>query len=428
MKLLVGFLIAVAASVGLLFFIGPREIAIGKPSAPFDIGILTGSSSTPEVLGATTTPSSTTSTPRAFVDTESDHPLANPPPVIKAVYLTGWSAGSSNKINYVKKLAAETEINAVVIDVKDYSGELSYRATIPEVIDSGAGEVPKISRPNSLLKELHGAGIYVIGRISVFQDPVLSKAHPEWALKQGSTTAVWKDQKGLAWMDAAAKPVWDYNIAIAKDILARGFDEVNFDYVRFPSDGDTGKISYPYWNKKTSRHKIIGEFFKYVRSQLPEARLSADLFGLATVNSDDLGIGQVIEDAYRYFDYVAPMVYPSHYASGFLGYKNPANYPYEVVKYSMEIAIKKLKAFEASSTAAAASSSSGATLSNRPPAQLRPWFQDFNLGATYDAAMVRKQITALDDAASGTTALVNGWMMWNPSNNYTTGAFRPKNQ
>ncbi len=401
---------ALVIGAGLFSFAGPREVAVGKPI----VGLQEKGSSTITTGQGTTSQTSTLSNG----DIPNTSPLANPPASIKAIYLTGWSAGLSKKIEYVKKIASETEISAVVIDIKDYSGELSYTAEIPEVVDSKAGVSPKIKYPNRTIKELHDAGIYVIGRVSVFQDVVLAKAHPEWALKQGSTTATWKDRKGLTWMDASAKPVWDYNVAIAKDALARGFDEINFDYVRFPSDGNLKLIGYPYWDQKTARHTVIKEFFRYVRSQMPQARLSADLFGLATVNNDDLGIGQIIEDAYRYFDYVSPMVYPSHYAQGFLGFKNPAEYPYEVVYYSVEKAVGKLKALKAASM-----EPSSTVVLDRPLGKLRPWFQDFDLGATYDSTMIRKQINALNDVASGTPSLVDGWMIWSPSNNYRVGAY-----
>ena len=140
-----------------------------------------------------------------------------------------------------------------------------------------------------------------------------------------------KDKSGLSWIDPAAKESWDYNIDIAKDALNKGFDELNFDYVRFPSDGNLKDMSFPFWDEETPKHLIIRQFFKYLRQELSDAKISIDLFGLSTVSSDDLGVGQVIEDAFEYSDYVCPMVYSSHYAYGFIGFENPAEYPYEVV-------------------------------------------------------------------------------------------------
>ncbi|HUV81018.1 MAG TPA: putative glycoside hydrolase, partial [Patescibacteria group bacterium] len=220
-------------------------------------------------------------------------------------------------------------------------------------------------------------------------------------------SSLWLDNAGLAWIDPAAKESWDYNIAIAREVAALGFDEINFDYIRFPSDGNLRDMSFPLWDENIPKHSVIKEFFGYLRQELPDVKLSVDLFGLSSVSFDDLGIGQIIEDAFEYFDYVCPMVYPSHYAYGFLGYQNPAAYPYEVVKDSMEKALGRLAVFNQS---------------KKVKARLRPWLQDFNLGAVYDAAMVRSEIAAVYDAAKDD---FSGFMLWNSSNVYTIKAFQP---
>lgn len=344
-------------------------------------------------------------------DIEPQKPLANPPKEIKAVYVTSWSAGSEKKMDYLIKLIKETELNAVVVDVKDFSGYVAYDIKLPDVEKYKAKQI-KIKKINALIKRLHDEGIYTIARITIFQDPVLAKAHPDWAINSKSkllaqsalmysSSTLWLDHKNLAWMDPAAREVWDYNIAIAKDASERGFDELNFDYIRFPSDGGLYDMKFPVWDETSSKREVMKSFFKYLREQLPNAKISADLFGLATIESTDLGIGQIIEDAYGYFDYIAPMIYPSHYGHGTLGYKNPAEYPYEIVKYSMDSAITRI----ATSTS-----------------QLRPWLQDFDLGADYDAEKVKQQINAVYDAASSTPESINGYMLWNPSNIYTKDA------
>lgn len=360
-------------------------------------------------------------------------PLRNPPDVIKGIYVTGWSAGSASRINSLIALVKRTEINAMVIDIKDYSGHVSYKTGLTEVTATGAESEPRILQPNALLKKLHDENIYVIGRITVFQDPILAGKHPEWALKNKITGEPWLDNKKLAWMDAAAKPVWDYDIAIAKNALARGFDEIQFDYVRFASDGSLGQIAYPFWDMKTPRRKIIGNFFKYLRSSLGNAKISADLFGLSTIDTwDDLGIGQVIEDAYANFDYVSPMVYPSHFAPGFMGFKNPAKYPYEVINYSMEKALARLSKKEQMINGSSTATSSEELVRSAPfAAKLRPWLQDFDLGAIYDANMVRKEIRAaydvfLNSTSSSNPAKFGGWLLWDPANTYTEGALEKK--
>lgn len=341
-----------------------------------------------------------------IADIEPQEPLSNPPSVIKAIYATSWSASSQSRMDYLINLINTTELNAIVIDIKDYSGFIAYDTNVPEVGEYGAEEI-RIAKPNALIKRLHDNGIYVIARQTIFQDPVLAKARPDLAIKNSVTGEVWKDRKGLSWMDPASKEVWDYNIAIAKDAADRGFDEINFDYIRFPSDGDLSVISYPFYNASTTlKTTAMANFFRYLDENLNGVKTSADLFGLSTVNYDGLGIGQIIEDAYKSFDYVAPMVYPSHYANGFQGYQNPALYPYEVVNYSMETAVARLNNLKNATGA-------GPVVY----AELRPWLQDFDLGADYTAEMVRAQIKATYDADPSM-----GWMLWDPRNEYTKGA------
>jgi hypothetical protein len=346
-------------------------------------------------------------------DIESQKPLTEPPAFIKAIYATGWSAGNEKKLAYFIDLIAKTELNALVIDVKDFSGYVNYNTELklPKKYKAVELRIPKL---NQLIKRLHDEGIYVIGRISVFQDQRLALARPDLALYSSSTGAVWKDYKDLMWLDAASPEVWDYNVAIAEEILNRGFDEVNFDYIRFASDGDLDDIRYPFWDEKTLQTEVIRDFFRYVRERLPAAKISADLFGLVTVTQNGMGIGQYLEFALPYFDAIAPMVYPSHYFRGFIGYKNPAEHPYEVVKYSLETAAGRIKNYESKIKNGLASST--------PIAKLRPWLQDFDLGADYDAAKIQAQIQAVSDVASSSPNLFDGWMLWNAGNIYTREA------
>ena len=346
-------------------------------------------------------------------DIENQKPLLNPPDAVKAIYATSWSAANPKKLDYLINLIKSTELNSIVIDLKAYDGYVAYNIKNDDVEEYGAKKIiiPKV---NALLKRLHDEGIYAIARVTVFQDPVLAKAREDLAI-QSKFGGVWRDNKGLAWLDPASREVWDYTVAISKDILTRGFDEINFDYIRFPSDGDLAKMSFPFYNASTSKKAIIGDFFRHLRAELPGAKMSADLFGLSTIDSGDLGIGQMIETAYAYFDFAAPMVYPSHYAKGFMGYQNPSFFPYEVVKYSMETALSRLNKMKAKSSAATSTAlyPIGYTLNSK----LRPWLQDFDLGADYNAEMVRKEIQAVYDSG-----LSDGWMLWNPANVYTKEA------
>lgn len=348
--------------------------------------------------------------------------LENPPEIIKAVYVTAWSGGSKTYLNYLSNLFRITEINAVVVDIKDYSGLVSYRSGAPEAKKYNLYNYA-ISDIDSLVRFFHNQNIYVIGRISVFEDPAYARAKPELAVYDKTKPALplnnsmelsyelWQDYKGLSWVDPASKEAWDYNVSLAKDALYHGFDEINFDYIRFPSDGNMKNMGFPVFDEKTPMTAVIRDFFRYLRTELPNEKISADLFGLTTVKTDDLGIGQLIEDAFEFFDYVCPMVYPSHYANGFIGYQNPAVYPYEVIKYSLDNAVSRRSALSAFLLA---SGKTGVKLG-----KIRPWLQDFNMGAEYTAEMVKLEIKATKDSLENE---FNGFMLWNPANVYNQGA------
>lgn len=396
---------------GVFLFFSPKEIVIegGVSGNP-----ILGSDYLPSV------PESPLPTSTAIVGPKpAESPpagaLENPPDIVKGIYVTSWVAGSSNRMKSLVDLVDATDLNAVVIDIKDYSGFVAYRTSIPGIKTAGAENDLRIASPNDLLRSLHAKGIYVIGRISVFQDPVLARAHPEWAIAASSTGELWRDRKGLAWMDPSAKPVWEYNAALARDAFSRGFDEINFDYIRFPSDGNLNDTRYPFWDETTPMKDTIKKFFSYLREAFPNDRISADLFGLATVDQGDLGIGQVIENAYETFDYVSPMVYPSHYAAGSFGYKNPAEHPYEVIERSLSRAAERFSAIKLRQGT-----------SSRPLAKLRPWLQAFDLGVLYDVAKIEAQIRAVSDVLASTSSPPGsyaGWLLWDPNNRY---AFYPK--
>ncbi len=367
---------------------------------------------------------------------ESPKPLSPAPEIIKAVYLTSWSASIKSNIDYIIELASSTEVNAVVIDVKDFSGYVAYDTKL-EQVEKYKAEHIRLKDVESLIEQFHKKGIYVIARVTIFQDPVLAKARPDLAVhskaKLSTTTAtssqntatqkpssfsassLWIDDLGLHWIDPASKEAWNYTAAIARETASLGFDEINFDYVRFPSDGDLKDMVFPLWDATTSKHLVIKDFFKHLRQETSGIKISVDLFGLSTANKDDLGIGQVIEDAFLYFDFVCPMVYPSHYSPGFLGYKEPAKYPYEVVKDATEKALYRLKVFKESNPTSSQPINIG----------FRPWLQDFNLrGVYYDAKMVKLEIEALKKASGDN---FKGFMLWNSWNIYTKEALlKPK--
>lgn len=359
--------------------------------------------------------------------------IATPDPV-KALYMSAWTASSSKSRQHVVDLLATTEANAVVLDIKDDTGRVSFLVDDPEISDTGSPQ-NRIRDIRAFINQLHVQNIYVIGRISVFQDPYMAQKNSAWAITKKSNGSVWVDRKGLAFLDPANKNVWDYIAALAHDSYAVGFDEINFDYVRYPSDGDIKNIDYKLTTDangvKTTRADNIAAFFKYLYETThatdPGIKTSADLFGLTTTATDDMGIGQILENALPYFDYIAPMVYPSHYGHDFNGLLHPELHPYEVVNGSLLGGIVKLDALKKKletsiqNGTAADQAAAQAELSRLSMHQFRPWLQDFTLfHVVYTADMIKLEKKALYDAG------IDSWMMWDPSNRYTLGAYLSK--
>ncbi|KKT81161.1 MAG: hypothetical protein A3B07_03005 [Candidatus Yonathbacteria bacterium RIFCSPLOWO2_01_FULL_43_27] len=326
--------------------------------------------------------------------------LSTPEP-LRAVYMTACYASQSSLRSQLVKMIEKTELNAVVIDIKDYTGTISYEPS-DKTLNGNWGAGCQVNDMKAFVAELHEKGIYTIGRLTVFQDPTYTKVHPELAVKRASDGGVWKDHKGLSFIDVSATPYWDYVVALALDAYAQGFDEINFDYIRFPSDGNMRDIAYP-WSKNLTKRQALENFFAYLEEKVKPsgAVISADLFGMTATNTDDLNIGQVLEPALRHFDYVAPMVYPSHYPPNYNGWKDPNQHAYDVVHYSMSRAVSR------------------AMVASTTPLKLRPWLQDFDYGGTYGAKEVRDQIQATYDAG------LTSWMLWDPSNKYTPSALHP---
>ncbi|MEO5646030.1 MAG: putative glycoside hydrolase [Candidatus Paceibacterota bacterium] len=322
------------------------------------------------------------------------------PSQVNAIYISSWSAGTPSSMAHLNTLLDGGKVNAVVVDIKDATGRLSYIPQDPTLAASGVG-TKRIAHLDTLIKSLHDKDIYVIGRIAVFQDPYWPTIHPEDALQDTTTGKPWKDKKGLTWLRADNPKVWSYIESVAEDAYAQGFDEVNMDYVRFPTDGALKNIDTSTFTKP--KQDIIAEFFAHLDTTLRQKDhipLSADVFGLTVSAKDDMGIGQKLELIAAHVDYICPMIYPSHFASGSYGFKNPADHPYDVIS-------KALLDGNATLTAA-----------NISTTKLRPWLQDFNLGAIYTPAMVQAQITATDDVG------IKSWLMWDASNQYTSSVYK----
>jgi hypothetical protein len=332
------------------------------------------------------------------------------PVQVKGLYMTSWTAGTPSLRNGLIKIIDETELNTVVIDIKDYTGKIVFPVSNSELKKFGSEEIRVKDLPE-FIESLHKKNIYVIGRIAVFQDAYFVKLRPDLAVKNKSGTAVWKDHKGISWIDPGSREYWDYIILLSQEARKIGFDEINFDYIRFPSDGNMQDISYPFSNT-TPKAEVMRQFFEYLHkhlfvqdtvqskdlSNIPRMKISADMFGMVTTAQDDMGIGQYLENVLPYFDYVMPMVYPSHYPPTFQGFKDPEAHPYEVVKYAMQSGVNRAK------------------IASTTPTKLRPWLQDFGLKMTYGPAEVRAQIKATYDVG------LDSWVLWSASNKYTRGA------
>lgn len=350
------------------------------------------------------------------------------PEAVKAIYMTSCAATTPSFRSHFYNLLDTTELNSVIIDIKDFTGTISFEPKDPnlkEIVSTGC----KVKDMEEFVAELHSRGVYVIGRVTVFQDPLFTKLRPDLAVKRSSDGGVWKDRKGLSFLDPGSKEAWDHTVAIAKESYALGFDEINFDYIRFPSDGNMRDIAFP-WSKGEPKAQVLERFFKYLRAELEGTGviMSADLFGMTTTAYDDMNIGQVLETALPYFDFVAPMVYPSHYPATFNGWANPNAHPYELIKFVMDSAVQRSVATSTwiktlDGTYIASSSPRRYTKEAFDPNKIRPWLQDFSLGQPrYTPDMVRAQINATYAAG------LSSWMLWDAANKYSPAALLPKEQ
>jgi hypothetical protein len=319
---------------------------------------------------------------------------------VQAIYLTASTAADEARMNSFIEMIDATPLNAVIIDIKDFSGHVYFDTSVAMAHEIGAVK-DTLKDIEALIEKLHEHDIYVIARQVVFQDAFLATAHPEWAV-QDSAGGVWRDWKGVTWVDTSREEVWEYNIKIAQDAVHLGFDEINFDYIRFPTDGPLSRMRFAHYDGTYGeKHLVVRRFFEAVHEALHDEPVytSADLFGLVTIREDDMNIGQLIEDAAPYFDYIMPMMYPSHYPSGFYGFENPAEHPYEIIKPGVERAVERVAAVEGGR------------------AKIRPWIQDFDIGAWYTREKVQAQIQAITDAGG------YGYASWNARNVYAQGDY-----
>ncbi|OXM16905.1 putative glycoside hydrolase [Paenibacillus herberti] len=327
-------------------------------------------------------------------------------PEVKGVYVTAHSAGGA-RLEKLLSLLNRTELNSMVIDVKDDFGYITYPTDNAELLKMGTAKKYIKDMP-ALMTKLKENDVYPIARIVVFKDTILAAKNPELSFvrKDGS---VWKNGKGDSFVNPYSKEVWDYNIAVAKDAVKFGFKEIQFDYVRFPEGFEKKADSLKYTKTDISRVDAVAGFVKYAREQLADldVRVSVDIFGYAASVPAAEGIGQDFVKISKYVDVISPMIYPSHYSTGWYGAKAPDRAPYQVIKGSMVDTHKKLD-----------------PIGDHKPV-IRPWIQDFTaswLGKgnymKYGKNEVEAQIKALNDTG------VKEYLLWNAGNNYTEANYK----
>lgn len=319
--------------------------------------------------------------------------------IVRSIYATGLTVGNDEVWNDLLHIADTTEINAMVVDIKDSSGRVFYRTNVQLAHDIGAVEVHyDLSKR---LDELHSRGIYSIARIVVFEDPVLARERPELAIKNRETGGLWTTWDGLAWVNAHQRAVWDYNIAIAVEAANLGFNEIQLDYIRFPTDGVLATVDYGSEFDGESAADTITEFLRQMQIALAPtgAYLAVDIFGFTLWEEGDGGIGQQLERIEPHVDVINPMIYPSHFHPGAMGFDIPNNHPYEVILWSLK---------------------SGSERIGDKSYKFRPWLQDFSygVGIEYGPDELRAQIQAAEDFGA------SGWLVWNAANVFSVEAFR----
>ena len=332
-------------------------------------------------------------------------PHTDLPDEVRGIYWTAVTAGSESHREYLLNFMLEAGLNSVVIDLKLDNGQIGFvpeTESLQEFVQSN----PVIDDFDEMLAWLGENEIYRIARVAVMRDGAYASLRPDAALRWPSGS-IWQDSIGSLWIDPAYKEAWDYNLDLAQEAYDRGFDEIQFDYVRFASDGNISSIRYPVYDSSIeSKNEVMARFFKYVGGTLQDkgVPVSFDIFGMPCHSNTGFNIGQRLTDVYPYADFISPMVYPSHYQWNFRGLGNPAENPYSIVSMSLTEGAELLE-----------------TESMIPITEskykFRPWLQDFDIGAIYDSYKIQEQIRATRDAGG------SGWIMWNARNVYEEAAY-----
>jgi len=319
---------------------------------------------------------------------------------VKALYLTFWGASNNSKtLKNILKLIDQTDANAVVVDVKNEYGSTQFWTGFKQANAYGAYKNRTNRDIKKFIKMMKERNIYTIARIVTFKDELQASNNPDYAIKKDDENrTIWRNHDNMAWVDPFDKRSHDYTISIAEEAAKAGYDEINFDYIRFPAK--TGLL-YSKKNTQKNRIKAIESFLNEAKKRLRKygVFISVDTYGNICWAKDDNGIGQTVSSLAAHADYLAPMLYPSGFSSGSFYFKHPSEHPYEVVFRSVK------------------------TIRDRIPSyRVRPWLQYFKdytkRKKEYKRAEIQAQIKATQDVGT------NGWMMWSPSSKYSLQCLR----
>lgn len=316
-------------------------------------------------------------------------------PAVRALYVNRFASQSAARMRHLVAVADSTEINALVIDMKDEFG-LNYASENPTFAQN-AGAMGKLRNVRALVDTLRAHGILPIARLVVFKDSVTARVHPEWTIRRADG-GVWRDHKGLAWVNPYHRELWDYNIGVAEELVRMGFGEVQFDYIRFPEPYRSLPPQVFPDDRGQKKPDAIAEFLRTAHTRLGKlgARTTADIFGLVATVNGPLEVGQWWEKVAPATDVLLPMVYPSHYPPGSFGVPRPNADPYRVVNVALSRARER-----------------DAALGIAGREHVRPWLQAFSLGKPdYTAEEVRRQKQAVYDAG------YDGWVLWHPGSKF----------
>ena len=331
----------------------------------------------------------------------NDSVLEVEPIIVKALYLTFWGASNSSKTaKRIIKIIEETEINAVVVDIKSEYGSTLFWTSFKQANSYGAHENRTNRDMPKFMKKLKDKNIYTIARIVTFKDELQASNNPDYAIKLDSNGSIWRNHDNMAWVDPYDKRSHEYAISMAEEAAKVGFDEINFDYIRFPAKS---RLRYSKKNTQENRIKAIGEFLDLAQKRLRKygVFISVDTYGnICWTKKGDNGIGQTVSSLAAHADYLSPMLYPSGFAKGSFYFDHPSEHPYEVIYRSIKNIQDRID-----------------------PKRVRPWLQYFKDYAHkrryYKKAEIQAQIRATEDIKT------SGWMMWSPSSRYHPEYFRP---